>query len=71
MTEPIDLRLPGAHDHDGHEDASAQYGAPSGKSPRSFGGSWGQPSQFGTSASRSNRAGKGKAKEGYGSVRVS
>ncbi|GAA5962302.1 hypothetical protein JCM8115_004287 [Rhodotorula mucilaginosa] len=67
MTEPIDLRVLGTRDDDDREDGSAQYGPAAGKSPRSFGGSWGQPSQFGTSASRTSRAGKGKAKEGYGS----
>lgn len=66
MTEPTDLRILGTRDNDDREDGSAQYGTATGKSPRSFCGSWGQPSQFGTPASRNNRAAKGKAKEGYG-----
>ena len=65
MTEPIDLRIP-TGDVEHRDDGSAQYGTATGKSPRSFGGSWGQPSQFGTPASRNHRAGKGKGKEGYG-----
>lgn len=66
MTEPIDLRTLGTRDDDDRDDGSTQYGTATGTSPRSFGGSWGQPSQFGTHASRNTRAGKGKAKEGYG-----
>ncbi|GAA5866086.1 hypothetical protein JCM3774_000020 [Rhodotorula dairenensis] len=67
MSAPINLRVSAARNYDEQEDDNTQYGAATGKSPRSFGGSWGQPSQFGTPASRSNRAGKGKGKEGYGS----
>lgn len=66
MTEPIDLRILETRGDDDREDGNTQYGTATGKSPRSFGGSWGQPSQFGTPASRNTRTGKGKAKEGYG-----
>ncbi|GAA5992954.1 hypothetical protein JCM10908_000768 [Rhodotorula pacifica] len=66
MSSPINLRAPTLEQDEDYGEYSAAA-ATAGKSPRSFGGSWGQPSQFGT-PSRSSRASKGKGKEAYGSV---